>query len=481
MAENSTFDFASRDYDNIRRDLLNRASRTIPEWVDRDPADFGVALVDLWAYMGDILHYYVDRAANESFLTTATQRESVLGLANLFDYTPRFRSPAQGTVYVTNTESASTTIPAGTKFSGTHNDVLYLFYSTTDVVVGANSTVGVDIYEGSQITEEVLTSSSDGTIGQRYALNSQDAVASDISVYVYEDGVNPTQWTQVTNVNSIPVNVPGFSVYPNANGKIEIVFGNRISGRIPPVGAKVTASYATCSGADGNLPANKVTSFFGSAPAGINIANSSSLSFGSDIESVSSIKTSIKSIIKTQDRAVTLQDFADYASQVFQVYKAMASYSASSSTVTVYAMPYVSDYLTYSGASVSLPTSVKTELETTLQSKALLGVTVAAASGVNLRSMNITGTIYVDSRYVATRVKNAVINAINGLFELDELEFGKEVKLGEIYRTAMSVEGVDYVEISSTSLSPAGSLAATEFLKKGTFTFTTSGGITTSV
>ena len=57
------FDFASRDYENIRRDLLIRAERVLPDWTDRDPSDFTMLLVDLWAYMGDIMHYYIDRVS----------------------------------------------------------------------------------------------------------------------------------------------------------------------------------------------------------------------------------------------------------------------------------------------------------------------------------------------------------------------------------------------------------------------------------
>ena len=66
----AAFDYTSRDFANIKGDLLARASRVVPEWTTRDPGDFGVLLTDMWAQMGDVLHYYVDRAAGESFLAT---------------------------------------------------------------------------------------------------------------------------------------------------------------------------------------------------------------------------------------------------------------------------------------------------------------------------------------------------------------------------------------------------------------------------
>ena len=70
----STFDYTNRDYTSIRNDLLNRASVVLPEWTSRDSSDFGILFVDLVSYMGDILHYYVDQAARESFLVNAKKR-----------------------------------------------------------------------------------------------------------------------------------------------------------------------------------------------------------------------------------------------------------------------------------------------------------------------------------------------------------------------------------------------------------------------
>jgi hypothetical protein len=81
-------DYTSRDYQSIVNDLVNLIPSYLPEWTDRSPGDFGIVLLELFAYMGDILNYYSDRIANESFISTAQQRQSVLNLANLLDYTP---------------------------------------------------------------------------------------------------------------------------------------------------------------------------------------------------------------------------------------------------------------------------------------------------------------------------------------------------------------------------------------------------------
>ena len=50
--------------------------------------DFTVALLDAFAAMADVLGFYQERIANESYLRTATERRSVLELARLTGYRP---------------------------------------------------------------------------------------------------------------------------------------------------------------------------------------------------------------------------------------------------------------------------------------------------------------------------------------------------------------------------------------------------------
>ncbi|MBI1868073.1 MAG: putative baseplate assembly protein [Methylocystis sp.] len=54
-----------------------------------EAADFSVALVDAFAVMADVLTFYQERIANESYLRTATERRSALELSRLIDYRPR--------------------------------------------------------------------------------------------------------------------------------------------------------------------------------------------------------------------------------------------------------------------------------------------------------------------------------------------------------------------------------------------------------
>jgi len=54
----------------------------------RDDSDFSIALLDAWATALDILTFYQERLANESYLRTAINSSSVLSLAQLVGYQP---------------------------------------------------------------------------------------------------------------------------------------------------------------------------------------------------------------------------------------------------------------------------------------------------------------------------------------------------------------------------------------------------------
>ena len=60
--------------------------KTLSGLTTRDRNDFSIALLDAWAVVADVLTFYQERIANESYLRTATERFSVQQLARLIGY-----------------------------------------------------------------------------------------------------------------------------------------------------------------------------------------------------------------------------------------------------------------------------------------------------------------------------------------------------------------------------------------------------------
>jgi hypothetical protein len=83
------FDYLSKDYTSFRQLMLNRVATLAPDWQERNAADLGVALVELFAHVGDLLSYHQDAIATEAYLGTARRRVSVRRHARLVDYFPQ--------------------------------------------------------------------------------------------------------------------------------------------------------------------------------------------------------------------------------------------------------------------------------------------------------------------------------------------------------------------------------------------------------
>ncbi|MFF3060749.1 putative baseplate assembly protein [Streptomyces sp. NPDC057909] len=79
-------DYTARDYDTIRRLILDRLALTTPDWVERNAADLGTTLVELLAHTADRISYQQDAVATEAYLDTARRRVSVRRHVRLIDY-----------------------------------------------------------------------------------------------------------------------------------------------------------------------------------------------------------------------------------------------------------------------------------------------------------------------------------------------------------------------------------------------------------
>jgi hypothetical protein len=171
------------------------------------------------------------------------------------------------------------------------------------------------------------------------------------------------------------------------------------------------------------------------------------------------MKANIPALLRTQDRAVSLQDFKDLSLRIPGVSKATASNAGS--TVTLYAVPFQTDYLLPSfGSTISIPANIQTNAITYFEPKIMLGASATAASSVDLTSVYITANVVVKDGYVQRSVRDAVTAALDTIFEFDAVYFGQVLSLGEIYKLIMNVEGVDYVSISRFNTSSGVAIAS---------------------
>ena len=359
-----SIDYTGRDYYSIREQLIARIQDRIPTWTATNPADFGVALVEAFAYLGDLMSYYIDRNANEAFIATATQRESVLNLSQTYGYIPAGYRNASLTVTFTNTsEDTVVNLPAGTVVSGdvVIGDTVQTVYFTTQSAVtsdpGVNGgVVTVATKEGrsvSLVSDNAnqygeLVGSSDGTPNQLFQLLENPVVDGSVEVYVRSGSSTYSKWRQVQHIIDYGEYEQVFTVTEDADSNDYISFGNGISGLIPVNFSEIRVHYQVGGGTAGNVAPQTIntieyipgvsTNDLVSIQSYLTPSNDGVGVDGADPDSLDLIRSLAPLYLRANTRAVTLEDFRSIALGVSGSGKAKAT-SDIWTSVTIYLAP----------------------------------------------------------------------------------------------------------------------------------------------
>src|SRR6056300_2087045 len=87
--------YLGRDFANIRNNLIEFAKSYFPTtYNDFNEASPGMMFVEMAAYVGDVLNYYVDNQFRETLLQHAEERKNIYEIAQSFGYKPKLSCPA---------------------------------------------------------------------------------------------------------------------------------------------------------------------------------------------------------------------------------------------------------------------------------------------------------------------------------------------------------------------------------------------------
>src|ERR1035437_7928953 len=95
--------FTAYDYIAIKQSLLDYLKLQYPEnFNDYIESSQFIALIEMFAYVAEILAYRVDMSIHENLLPTATRKQSILRLAKVISYSASRNLPLRGLVKITS-------------------------------------------------------------------------------------------------------------------------------------------------------------------------------------------------------------------------------------------------------------------------------------------------------------------------------------------------------------------------------------------
>lgn len=148
------------NYLTFRQNMINAISNkkwtTLSRWTNRTEKDWGLVMMDMWAYLADILTYYQEQIMNESFFGTAVLDESIIELMYNINHKPIPGISASSLAQFEASEKSPGTISKNFKLQSViteENDQSVIF--ETDEAVYVASDANLMILDGSKIKENI--------------------------------------------------------------------------------------------------------------------------------------------------------------------------------------------------------------------------------------------------------------------------------------------------------------------------------------
>lgn len=409
-----------------------------------------IIILSLFAAIAEVLHYYVDNMARETFLSTARRYDSVVKHGALVDYHARAAIAATVDVILSrsitgNSIVAKLTIPQGTLFTDQNGNS---WLSARDVTWYSNvTTCRVPIIQHEKYTTSALNNMVIPT-GDRVQLN----LGTLPNGKYYEHGsmslqIGGESWVLVETFAKSKPTDKHFMVSVDESLNPYIMFGDGTFGKKPAAGAKITnVVFYLTNGSQGNVKSNTITSVpsvISSSITDATVSNAYDAGGGSNYENFTMLKEHIPLSVKTLGVAITKEDFESLAMLVDGVNKAKADYECGRK-LTVYISPDGGAV-----ASSELISRVYNLLSQRAPMTTWLKVKSAGKVQIILE-MDVTGK----KSYKTAEIQTQILTALYNAYSPEQAEIGGSVRVSDIYALIDNLSTVDYLHLTKFYIKP---------------------------
>jgi len=172
MATQTDISYINKDFNTFKTDLIEYARAYYPTvYNDFTQASPGSMFIDMAAYVGDVLSFYLDNQIQESFLQYAKQKNNLYTLAYMLGYRPKISSAAIANVEIYQQ------IPSINIGTETIPDFSYAFTVRQGMQIRSNVDSSVSFYIPDKI-DFSMSSSMDPTTIDVYTIDSSNIPTS---------------------------------------------------------------------------------------------------------------------------------------------------------------------------------------------------------------------------------------------------------------------------------------------------------------
>jgi len=332
----TTINSTALDFNNIKSSLKTYLAGK-SEFTDYDFESAGLSnVLDVLAYNTHINALMANFALNESYLSTAQLRSSVVSLSEGIGYIPTSVTAAAGVLDVSftntnNSRPSTVELPAFTKFTSTINDEVFVFqtleeYSAQDDGTGfyqfkdTNGSREIKVKEGSRKSKNFLVGEYEENPVYIIPDTEIDTTTTVITVFETAIGGIGSIYTNINDAVNITSQSTIYLLKESPNGFFELSFGDgETFGVAPAAGSRINVSYLSTKGKSANGG-----NIFHAQPSTLDITlqngsteqvtldvTTTQRSIGGDNkESIESIRLKAPFQYASQNRMVTAEDYA---------------------------------------------------------------------------------------------------------------------------------------------------------------------------
>lgn len=319
--------YQARDFESIKGTLIEYARQNYPEWTDLNESEQGMILVELYAYVGDVLHRYIDRQADEFDVDRATQRRSMISLMKLIGYRMRGATAARCPVVISVEEPAQADIIIPKGFKVYTKDM-------RDPIVYEVTESGHKIAAGQTSVEIVLTQGETETQYHNFNGTADQSVKLDLRPYIEGSvvlDIDGEPWHEIENLLDSASSDRHFFVETNERDEAVLKFGDGHAGIVPRGSGSI--QYRIGGGTAGRVGSNTLTLpespqllDVNGVPVTITTTNPTSSVGGEDKESIDEARVNGPNSNKANERTVSRQDYNNHPQEVEGVARALTRF-----------------------------------------------------------------------------------------------------------------------------------------------------------
>ena len=384
-------------------------------------------LLDILAYNTQYNAYYLNMVANEMFLDSAKQRNSVVSQAKLLNYVPKSALAPSASIKLTVNQvtDPSLTIPKFTSFISEAIDGINYNFVTTDattVNVSNNTAVFEDITI-KQGTPSTISYTVDSNANPTFTFKipAVNVDTTTLQVLVQESSTNTYYqiYSNATDFLTLNESSLVYFLQEGLNGFYEIYFGDNILGKKLTDGNIVRLSYITtngtaAAGANSFVLMNPIGSYANTIVTPITSATQ-----GSAREGIDSIKYQAPKSYSAQNRAVTKEDYitAIQQNKLGYSFDAVNVWGGQENDPPIYGQVFVS--LKPTGAYSLTPTQKQKLVSDVIRPISMMTVEPTIVDP-DYTYVQITANVLYDPKKTnssSAQIQSAVKTAINNLAE----------------------------------------------------------------